>query len=77
MRFLEIQGNFLVPISNEEMLVMEKVRSNPVPLPKKNLNERERELARQMVIRGLLNRIKIEDSVCFIQNDPDDVWRDR
>ena len=77
MRFIEIEGNLLMPISNEEMIIMERVGSSGKPLAKKELNEREREIARQMVTRGLLNRIKIEDAIYFVQNTPEALWRDR
>ena len=77
MRFIEIEGNLLMPISNEEMIIMERVGSSGKPLAKKELNEREREIARQMVTRGLLNRIKIEDAIYFVQNTPEAIWRDR
>lgn len=66
-----------MPISNEEMIIMERVGSSGKPLAKKELNEREREIARQMVTRGLLNRIKIEDAIYFVQNTPEAIWRDR
>jgi len=47
MKFLEITGGLMVPVSNDEMLVSERVRGHGAPLPRRELNEREQELARQ------------------------------
>jgi hypothetical protein len=77
MRFVEIQGNLLAPISNEEEIVLEKVSSTVDPYPKSKLDEREQELARQLVTRGILDRIRVDNCVCFVHNEPSDVWRDR
>lgn len=76
MRFVEITGGLMVPISNDEMLVMERVRSNGVPLPKRQLNEREQELARQLVFRGVLDRVMVEGKLCYSYNDIEYMERD-
>lgn len=75
MRFIEIRGNMLVPISNEEGILLEKVRGSMVPLPTSELEERERELARQLVHRGVLDRVKIDGQACVIYNELEEVWR--
>jgi hypothetical protein len=69
MKFVEITGGLAVPISNEEMLVMERVKSNPEPLPRRKLDEREQELARRLVFRGVLDRTKIDGQLCYTYND--------
>lgn len=76
MRFVEITGGLMVPISNDEMLVMERVRGHGEPLPKRQLNEREQELARQLVFRGVLDRIMIEGKLCYSYNDVEYMERD-
>ena len=77
MRFVEIQGNLLAPVSNEEEIVLEKVSSTADPYPKSKLDEREQQLARQLVNRGIIDRIRVDGRVCFVHNKPSDVWRDR
>lgn len=74
MKFLEISGGILQPASNEEILVIERVKGNGMPLPKSSLDIRERELARGLVKRGLLTRIMFEDKLCFISNDLEELW---
>lgn len=74
MKFIEIQGGFLQPISNEENVVLERVRGHGSPLPKAMMDPRERELARRLVTRGLLTRIMVEDKLCFLVNDLEEIW---
>lgn len=76
MRFVEITGGLVVPVSNDEMLVMERVKGNGVPLPKRQLNEREQELARQLVFRGVLDRVMVEGKLCYSYNDIEYMERD-
>ena len=77
MRFVEIAGNVLAAISNEERIVLEKARSQSLPLMKKQLSEREAELARRLVHRGIFDRVKVNEDIGFSVNLPEDVWRDR
>jgi len=75
MKFVEIRGNVRVPVSNEELQVAERVKKNDEPFPVKRLNLRERELARQLVHRGVLDRLLIDEDICVVYNDIDDLWR--
>jgi hypothetical protein len=74
MKFLEICGGLLQHVSNEENVVVEKVRGYGKPLPKSELDERERELARGIVRRSILTRALIENKICFMVNDIEDIW---
>lgn len=71
MRFVEIQGGIRVPVSNEEQVVSDIIRDNHGPLPKTKLNIRERELARQLVHKGIVDRVLIDEQVHFVYNDID------
>ena len=73
MRFIEIRGNTLLPISNEEMMLIEKIRGAVDPVTNEVLEEREQELARRLVQRGALNRVKLGGELCFVYNDLEDV----
>ena len=75
MRFIDIRGNIRVPISNEEVLVVEQVKRHDSPLPRRMLNMREQELARLLVQKGVLDRVMIDEKIHFIYNDLDDLWR--
>lgn len=73
MRFIEIRGNSLLPVSNEEMLLIEKVRGAVNPITNDVLEEREQELARRLVQRGALKRIRLDGEICLVYNDLEDV----
>lgn len=74
MKFVEVQGGWLQPVSNEENIVLEKIKGGIDPCPKSSLSEREKEIARGLVIRGLLTRIIIEDKLHFVACDLEDIW---
>lgn len=74
MKFIEIQGGWKQPVSNEENIIVEMVRGYGKPLPKSNLDIRQKELARMLVSRGLLTRLVIENKIYFIVNDLQDLW---
>lgn len=75
MRFREIRGGIQVPVSNEEQELLERIEKSSGTL-RKDLNERERELARLMVSRGVLNRVRDqEQQVRYLINDLEDLWR--
>ena len=74
MKFIEVRGGFLQPVSNEENVIVERVRGYDGTLPKAILDEREQELARNLVKRGLLTRLVYEGNLCFVVNDLEDLW---
>lgn len=74
MKFIEIRGGFLQPVSNEENVILEMVRGHGSPFPKAMFDARERELARGLVSRGLLTRIMFEDKLCLLANDLEEIW---
>jgi len=74
LKFIEVKGGFLQPVSNEENIILERVRGYNGPLPKAVLDDRENELARNLVKRGLLTRFVHEGKLCFIVNDLEDLW---
>ena len=76
MKFVELAGSILQPISNEENVLLEKVKEYQKPLPKEQLDEREKELARQLVNRGILTRFRKNDKLYFIPNSLDDMIGD-
>ena len=76
MKFIEIEGNMLVVVSNEELLLVEHVKSSQTPVTKQSLNERQQEIARNLVIKGVFNRHKIANQLVFTYNGLQDVRRD-
>ena len=76
MKFLEILGGLMVPVSNDELLLSERVRGHDGPLPRRELNERVQELARQLVFRGVLDRAYIDGRTYYTYNDIEYAERD-
>jgi hypothetical protein len=74
MRFIEIQGSILQPISNEEDMLLEKVKGSKLPLPKESLTLRETEVARGLVHRGILTKVKMNNKLCYIANQLEEIW---
>ncbi len=73
MKFVEISGGLLSPVSNEENIILEMVKGHGSPYPKAKMEQRQQELARQLVHRGLLTRIVVEGKLYFISNDLKDI----
>jgi hypothetical protein len=68
MRFYEIFGNIQMPANLEEQALIERIKDSSGELARKNMSEREVELARMMVSRGLLKRHRIEEDVVYKLN---------
>lgn len=74
MRYCEVAGGLRIPVSSEENTLVEKIRKGGT-MEKKKLDEREREVARKLVSRGVLNRKCADDGIKYEVNDLQDVWR--
>lgn len=59
MRYFEITSGVRIPVSSEEQSIMDKAAGGD--LLKSSLDERDQEVARRMVTRGLLNRTRDSD----------------
>lgn len=60
MRYVDITGGFRVHITEEEDELYSRVKEKRV-IKKASLNEREREVARRLVSRGVFDRKKIDN----------------
>lgn len=65
MRYFEITSGVRIPVSGEEQELIDKIGDS---MPKADLNEREQELARLMVSRGLLIRSRRDGNIYFTKN---------
>lgn len=75
MRYSEIAGGINVIISNEEYEVLKKVKECK-KLYKSSIDSvRDKELARQLVMKGVLNRHKDDKGLYFVHNSNDGIWR--
>jgi hypothetical protein len=75
MRYFEIAGGLRMPINEEEQEVLTLIQESEHETEDSNLDERQRELARQMVSRGLLNRLHKDGKIYYEPNGLPDIWR--
>lgn len=68
MRYYDIKGGFQVAVSNEEEKLVEKIKQQE-KVYKSSLTEREKQLSRILVSRGILNRYNDENGLYFTFND--------
>ena len=77
MRYFEISSGFRVPMSNEEREIMSKVGIKGIR-EDEIIDEREQEVARMMMMRGLLNKKRDKDGkLVYRQNSVNDIFTGR
>ncbi|RYD64011.1 MAG: hypothetical protein EOP83_10805 [Verrucomicrobiaceae bacterium] len=74
MRFFEISSGMRVPVNEEEQTLINRATESK-RIRFEELEEREGEIARLMVTRGLLNREHDDDGEFYTVNDCADLWR--
>jgi hypothetical protein len=75
MRFREIRGGIQIPVSSEEQSLIDLIESQEGNfIKRKELDERQREVARKMVSRGVLDRTQREGSLYYVVSKLDDLW---
>jgi len=75
MRFYEISSGVRVPVSQEEQEIIDLVTPKR-RIAKSELDERQQEVARLMVSRGLLDRERDDDGHIYLKpNSAVDLWR--
>ena len=76
MRYHEIASGLRIPLSCEEQDLIDK--SHAGVIAKDDLDdERDAELARLLVSRGVLDQYRHDDQVFYHVNSTKDIWRDR
>jgi|GEM_PF-6401179 len=76
MRWIEVLGGLRMPINNEESKLVDKIDESK-EFDKEKLSEREQELARNLVSRGVLNRFSNDDSIVYYTvNKIQPAWRE-
>ena len=75
MRYHEIASGLRIPLSCEEQDLIDK--NNAGVISKDELEERDAELARLLVSRGVLDQYRHHDKVYYHVNSTKDIWRDR
>ncbi len=73
MRWHEINGGVRVPLSLEEREIMARAKEGR--LARGELDEREQEVARRMVSRGVLRRLRVDGKAYFEAEGLDHLWR--
>ncbi len=73
MRYFEITSGVRIHLSQEEQDIVDKASHD---LAKANLNDREQEVARRMVSRGILRRLTKSDKKIYFKKNKDKLRRD-
>ncbi len=75
MRFEEFEHGVLIPVNNDEIKIYDRIRDSITnAISSEDLAENEVELARRMVVRGILTRRSIDGST-YYQINEDPIWR--
>ena len=74
MRYHEIASGLRLAVSCEEQELLDKADGEP--FDKDTLDEREQELARLMVSRGVLDQYPHDGHVYYHVSSVNDIWRD-
>jgi hypothetical protein len=75
MRYHEIASGLRMAVSCEEQELIDKADGEP--FEKDTLDERDQELARLMVSRGVLDQYPQDGRVFYHVSSVNDIWRDR
>lgn len=76
MRWTQVSSGIYLVTSNEENDLCEFIRQNK-SVELESLNERQQELSRKLVSRGVLNLFVHEEIDYVVNNDLVDLYRDR
>jgi hypothetical protein len=75
MRYFEIAGGFRMPVNSEEQDLLTLLKESEEFVSEDELDERQQELARLMLSRGLLNRLQKDGKIYYEPNGLPDIWR--
>lgn len=75
MKFRDVAGGLRIYISNEEDHLISKIEESGFA-SKTSLDEREQEVARKLVSRGVLNRLKNDNGIMYLVNSMQELVRD-
>lgn len=76
MRYFEIASGFRLPVYSEEQELLDKMPEKGT-IVQDDLDEREQELARLMVSRGVLAQSVMDNVIHYKPNSVKDIWRDK
>jgi hypothetical protein len=79
MRIHELLNGLRTPLSNEESRLVKKIKNHceehDEPFFRATLDEREQEVAKNLVSRGVLTRTKKDGKICYKVCSASSVWR--
>lgn len=74
MRIIDLPSGMRCIISNEEALLLDKISDNQGEILKHKLEDREAQVAKELVQRGVLTRVKQDGKLVYKLCDPH-IWR--
>lgn len=74
MKILELSSGLRTVVSNEENMVIELIQQNHGLIHKRQLDERQQQVASDLVKRDVLTRTREQGRICYrLPSDP--IWR--
>ena len=75
MKFVDLSSGIRTIVSNEENLLIQKIREHNNCIQKKSLNERERQVAKELCHKNVLTRTKNDGNIFYVADDSHNIWR--
>lgn len=75
MKYREIKGGLLVYVTNEEQVLIDLITDHNGIIKKKDLHPRLQEVAKDLTIKNVLIRRKINDELYYMIDTLEDIWR--
>lgn len=75
MRAVDLSAGFQTSVSNEEQRLLDLVAKHSNSMPKSAMDDRQAEVARNLVNKGVLTRAKIDGKIHYVADQPNQLWR--
>jgi len=75
MKFFDLPSGFGILISNEESVLIDKIKQNQGCVAKKSLDAREQTVAAGLVAKDVLTRTRRDGKLYYLIAAVDQIWR--
>ena len=75
MKFFDLPSGFGILISNEESVLIDKIKQNQGSMAKKSLDTREQMVAAGLVAKDVLTRTRRDGKLYYTIAAVDQIWR--
>ena len=75
MKFIDLSNGLRTQVSNEESMLIKQIKEHGNSIRKKELTDREAQLASELCKRGVLTRTKVKGKIHYVADDSHAIWR--